>query len=96
MEKTGIALDMSLDDEQSIDDLQVDPAKKFSGKVNGRRAFQVKDSVGDGGTCEVAVDMGAKARFIITVALGSNRPTDEACAEATKVAQAVEPELPKG
>ncbi|MBN6037627.1 DUF3558 family protein [Amycolatopsis sp. 195334CR] len=96
VEKTGISLGMSLDDKQGIDDFKVDPSKRFSGEVNGRRAFQVKEPLGEVGDCQVAVDMGANARFIITVALGSNRPTDEACAQATKTAQVVEPELPKG
>ncbi|AXB47579.1 DUF3558 family protein [Amycolatopsis albispora] len=94
---TGTALGLTLDDRQGIDALAAaDPGKSFSGHVGERRAVQVKDSVGDGGACEIGIEVAPQARAVVMVVLGSNRPTDEACSKAKEIATAIEPVLPMG
>ncbi|MGC7095516.1 DUF3558 family protein [Amycolatopsis lurida] len=94
--KFGASVSLFLSDIQSIDELKGSPEKRFDGKVNGRRALRVEDVMGDGGACQIGVEVAAKARAVVTVTLGSNRPTAEACDLGLSIATAVEPRLPKG
>ncbi|AXB44715.1 hypothetical protein A4R43_21225 [Amycolatopsis albispora] len=87
---------LDLDDQQGLDDLRSDPARTYDARLNGRSAKQVKgQDKEDGGSCEVFFEVAAKARTGVTVVLGTGRSTDEACQEAGKLAEAVEPLLPK-
>ncbi|MFI6031837.1 hypothetical protein [Amycolatopsis magusensis] len=93
--KPGVVVGLALDDVQGIDELKADSPRRYDGDVNGRRSVQVKDTVGDGGACEVGMEVAEEARAVVGVVLGSNRPTDEACVHAGEIALAVEPALPK-
>ncbi|WP_153035247.1 DUF3558 family protein [Amycolatopsis sp. YIM 10] len=95
-EKTSFAVALDLDDKQGLGDLRSDPARTYDARLNGRSAKQVKGrDEEDGGTCEIFFEVAEKARTGVTVVLGTGGSTDEACQEAGKLAEAVEPLLPK-
>ncbi|MBP2181270.1 hypothetical protein [Amycolatopsis magusensis] len=94
--KSGASTTFYLDDQQSIDDLKGSPEKKFTGDLNGRRLLRVEDVRGDGGGCQIGIEVAAKARAVVTIVLGSNRPTAEACELAATMGTEIEPKLPRG
>ncbi|UJW32818.1 DUF3558 family protein [Saccharothrix sp. AJ9571] len=93
--KFGSAMSLNLDDKQGVDDLAADPSKAYDGKINGRRIRQVKEIDGSEATCLVLLEVSAKARAMVSVTLGTQGSTNQACDDAFSVAQAVEPQLPK-
>ncbi|AXB47578.1 hypothetical protein A4R43_38205 [Amycolatopsis albispora] len=65
-----------------------------TGEVNGRPAKQLKRPSSPGAGCYVAIEVGACARALVLAGFGTNPSVEDACAEANKLATAVEPELP--
>ncbi|MFI6030766.1 DUF3558 family protein [Amycolatopsis magusensis] len=92
--KFGSATSLNLDDRQGIDDLDADPAKAHDGKINGRPIRQVREIDGDEATCLVLLEVTAKVRAMVSVTLGTQGSTEQACSDAFSIAQAVEPQLP--
>jgi hypothetical protein len=87
----GLALQPDL----GIDDLNADPSKQYTGKINGRPSIQIRDGVGSSGNCAIAIEVTENSRALLSSVLSSGT-TDEACAFVTEVAKKVEPQLPKG
>ncbi|MFI6030771.1 hypothetical protein [Amycolatopsis magusensis] len=76
-----------------MDDLDADPGKAHDGKINGRRIRQVREIDGDEATCLVLLEVTATARAMVSVTLGTQGSTEQACADAFSIAQTVEPQL---
>lgn len=93
--KVGSATSLNLDDKQGVDDLKVDPAKAHAGKINGRRIRQVQEIDGSEATCLVLLEVAATARAMVSVTLGTQGGTEQACQDAFSLAEAVEPQLPQ-
>ncbi|UJW28689.1 DUF3558 domain-containing protein [Saccharothrix sp. AJ9571] len=92
--KFGSATSLNLDDRQGVDDLDADPGKVHDGKINGRRIRQVQEIDGDEATCLILLEVTAKSRAMVSVTLGTQGSTDQACKDVFSVAQAAEPQLP--
>lgn len=79
----------------AIDDLNADPSQTYPGKINNRRAMQVRNAIRSEGDCMIAIEVTETSRALVVSTL-STGTTDEACAFATEVAEKIEPQLPKG
>ncbi|WP_432848140.1 hypothetical protein ACQPXB_45255 [Amycolatopsis sp. CA-161197] len=84
---------LNLQDGQSYDSDLINPISTKTGNVGHRRAILELQTNHQSGACAVSIEIKPKSRAIVLAVLSSAGP-DEACAEARKVAEAVEPLLP--
>jgi hypothetical protein len=76
-------------DKASVDDIPASAGTLTKGTQNGRTAVQIKNTAGG---CAIAMAVGNSARVDVTVVSTNNAAT---CDIASKVADIVEPKLPK-
>ncbi|QWF80556.1 DUF3558 domain-containing protein [Amycolatopsis sp. CA-230715] len=86
----SVTLGVDVRDEQGVDTVVDGGNGKTTGKVNGRRAVLVPKPPG---ACLMALELGPSAR--VDVAVVASDP-QKACGMTTKLADVVEPRLPKG
>ncbi|MFD8497423.1 DUF3558 family protein [Amycolatopsis sp. NPDC059657] len=85
-----LVIGVAVRDEQGLADTNETGAGKTEGKVNGRKALQVPDLIQH---CLIVLEVTATSR--VDVAITASDP-QQACKVAGKVADLVEPKLPKG
>jgi hypothetical protein len=88
-----LGVDVNVRDTQTVDALNDLGGGITQGKVNGRRSALAAGSP-DLGSCVLAMAVGTSSR--VDVFITSATDTKQACDVATKVADTVEPRLPKG
>ncbi|MEV7549602.1 DUF3558 domain-containing protein [Amycolatopsis sp. NPDC089917] len=85
----AVSLGVDIRDTQNIDSVNDAGNGKTTGNVNGRKAVLAPRP----GGCLMALELGPSARVDVLVAAGE---TKQACEFAEKIADIVEPKLPKG
>lgn len=88
------SLSLALQAGQKIDENIANPSKAAPAKVNGRRAVQEKEPLGDSGDCTYGLEVLPNSRALV-VFTSTAKTTEEACTAAGDVALKVEPLLPK-
>lgn len=86
----GLVIGIAVRDKQGLADTNETGAGKTEGNVNGRKALQVPDS---GPHCLIALEVTATSRVDVAITASDSQ---QACQVADKVADIVEPKLPKG
>lgn len=82
-----------LQDGRAINENLTDPSKTQTGTVHSRTAILEPDPLGASGDCAVIMEVKPKSRAMVNGSL-STGTTDQACAFARQIAEAVEPLLP--
>lgn len=85
---------LDLHDDLGIGDLNADKSKQYPGDVNGRPAILVKEGVGAKGGCNVSMEVTKSSRAFLVFVLQTGT-TEDACAFVEKIAEKLEPQLPK-
>ncbi|MFK0246738.1 DUF3558 family protein [Amycolatopsis azurea] len=86
----AVTLGVDIRDKQGVDSVADSGNGKTTGKVNGRKAVLVPKPPSG---CLMALELGASARADIVVVASD---PEKACGMAEKIADIVEPKLPKG